>query len=76
MLAEVLRGDDTLDRNVKDIQPTVLFHPNVRPDLKVFRQFRDIYLSLGVNVNSRRGYPIIKRWHMFTPEGIRNHALV
>jgi hypothetical protein len=36
MLAEGLRGDNALDRIVEDIQPAVLFHPDVRPHSKVY----------------------------------------
>jgi hypothetical protein len=60
MLAEGLRGDDALDRIFEDIQPAVLFHPDVRPYSKFYGQFIYIFLSLGVNVDSRRSYPIIK----------------
>jgi hypothetical protein len=76
MLAEGLRGDDALDRIVVDIQPAVSFHPDVRPYSKFYRQVGDIFLSLGGNVDSRRGYPIIKALAYEYPEGeIRNGAL-
>jgi phenylalanyl-tRNA synthetase alpha subunit len=68
MLAEGLRGDDALDRIFVDIQPAVLFHPDLRPYSKFYRQVRDIFLSLGVNVDSRRGYPIIKALVCVYPE--------
>jgi hypothetical protein len=76
MLAEGLRGDDALDRIVEDMQPAVLFHPDVRPYSRFYRQDRDNFLSHGVNVDSRRGYPIIKALASVYPEGeIRNDAL-
>lgn len=76
MLTAGLRGDDALDRIVEDIQPAVLFHPNVRPYAKFYRQVRDIFLSLGVQVDSRRGYPIIKALACVYPEGeLRDDAL-
>jgi hypothetical protein len=74
MLAEGLRGDDALDRIAEDIQPVLVFHTDVRPYSKFYRQVRDIFL--GVNVDSRRGYPIIKALACVYPEGeIRNDAL-
>jgi hypothetical protein len=76
MLTAGLRGDDALDRIVEDIQPSVLFHPNVRPYTKFYRQVKDIFLSLGVQVDSRRGYPIIKALACVYPEGeLRDDAL-
>jgi hypothetical protein len=76
MLSEGLRGDEALDRIVEDIQPVVLFHPDVRPYSKFYKQVRDIFLSLGVNVHSRRGYPIIKALAYVYPEvEILNDAL-
>jgi hypothetical protein len=71
-----LRGDDALDMIVEDIQPAALFHPNVRPYAKFYRQVRDIFLSLGVQVYSRRDYPIIKAFACVYPEGeLRDEAL-
>jgi hypothetical protein len=45
ILAEGLRGDDALDRIVEDIQPAVLFHPDVRSNALLFRKIRDIYFA-------------------------------
>jgi hypothetical protein len=76
MLAEGLRGDNVLDRIVEDIQPAVLFHPDVRPHSKVSRQVRDILISLGMSVDSRHGYPIIRALACVYPERqIRDDAL-
>jgi hypothetical protein len=55
VIAEGLRGDDALARIIEDIQPAVLFHPDVRPHSQFYRHIRDKFLSLGVHVESRRG---------------------
>jgi hypothetical protein len=76
ILAEGLRGDDALDRIVEDIQPAVLFHPDVRSNALLYRKIRDIYLAIGVNVERRHGYQVIKALACVYPEGeIRDDAL-
>lgn len=76
ILAEGLRGDDALDRIVEDIQPAVLFHPDVRSNAILYRKIRDIYIAIGVNVERRHGYQVIKALACVYPEGeIRDDAL-
>jgi hypothetical protein len=77
MLTAGLRGEDALDRIGGDIKPAVLFQTDVRPYSKFYSQVRDIFLSLGVQVDSRRGYPIIKAVACVYPEGeVRDDALL
>jgi hypothetical protein len=76
IIAEGLCGDDALDRIVEDIQPAVLLHPDVRSNALLYRNIRDIYLSIGVNVERRHGYQVIKALACVYPEGeIRDYAL-
>jgi hypothetical protein len=76
LLAEGLRGDDALERIVEDIQPAVLFHPHVRPNAKLYRYIRDIFVFIGVAVERRRSYPVIRALANAYPEGeFRNDAL-
>jgi hypothetical protein len=60
ILAEGLGGDDALDRIVEDIQPAILFHPDVRSNTLLYRKIREIYLAIGVKVERRHGYQFIK----------------
>ena len=76
MLAESLRGDDALNRMVEDIQPAVLFHPHMRPYSQLYRKIRDIFVSIGVQVEFKRGYPIVKTLANIYSEGeMRDDAL-
>ena len=58
--AEGLRGDDALERIVEEIKPAILFHPHVHPYTQFYPKIRDIYVSIGVYVEIRSGYPIVK----------------
>jgi hypothetical protein len=73
---EGLRGEAALARVAEDVPPSVMFHHAVRANGLLYRLIRDIMLQLGVTVEKKSGYMVIRALaEMYPTEELRSDAL-
>jgi hypothetical protein len=69
LLESGLHGEVVLYRLVEGIEPTLMFHPAVRTNGRLYRFIRDTIFAFGVLVENKNHRPMIPILVTIYPEG-------